>query len=367
MRRGVGLPAKACRSFSTAQPNRFLQKLDAGETIICGEGYLFELERRGWVQVGPFVPEVVLSDPEVVKGLHREFLRAGSDVIEAFTYYGHREKLRLIGKEHLLEPLNRGALELAKEVAAEGDAMVAGNICNTTVWVDNDPESHAEARRQFDEQCQWAAEAGVDFIIGETYDFTGEALAALAAIQAVGLPSVITMAFPNKQFLTRDGHTPSESCQIVKDAGATVVGLNCAMGPGTMVSHLRDVRRDVDGPLAALPVAYRTTPEKPHFQALSQQGSTYTDLDPFVCTRYDFSDFTKDCMDIGIQYIGTCCGGAPHHIRAMAEALGRTPPASAYSPDLSKHYYLGDPEKHKLLRKQNTNYSDTFDGTKKAQ
>jgi len=56
--------------------------------VICGEGYLFELERRGWVSVGAFVPEVVLEAPEAVENLHREFLRAGSDVIEAFTYYG---------------------------------------------------------------------------------------------------------------------------------------------------------------------------------------------------------------------------------------------------------------------------------------
>ena len=59
--------------------------------VICAEGYLFELERRGWLQAGPFVPEVVLDRPEVVRQLHEEFAHAGSDVIEAFTYYGHRE------------------------------------------------------------------------------------------------------------------------------------------------------------------------------------------------------------------------------------------------------------------------------------
>jgi len=64
-----------------------LERLDEG-VVICGEGYLFELERRGWVSVGAFVPEVVLEHPTAVEELHREFLRAGSDVIEAFTYYG---------------------------------------------------------------------------------------------------------------------------------------------------------------------------------------------------------------------------------------------------------------------------------------
>jgi betaine-homocysteine S-methyltransferase len=100
-------------------PNKFLKRLASPDPIICAEGYLFELERRGYVQIGPFVPEVVVNDPEVVKQLHREFVRAGSDVVEAFTYYGHRTKLKLIGKEHLVENLNRTALRLAREIVDE--------------------------------------------------------------------------------------------------------------------------------------------------------------------------------------------------------------------------------------------------------
>jgi len=102
--------------------------------VLCGEGYLFSLEKRGYVQVGPYVPTVVLEHPEAVKELHREFMRCGSDVIVAFTYYGHREKMRLVGREHQLEELNRKAIRIAKEVAAEGDALVAGDICNTNIW-----------------------------------------------------------------------------------------------------------------------------------------------------------------------------------------------------------------------------------------
>src|SRR5262245_65817842 len=67
--------------------------------VICAEGYLFECERRGYLQAGAFVPEVVLDHPEVVEQLHRDFVHAGSDVVQAFTYYGHREKLRLIRSE----------------------------------------------------------------------------------------------------------------------------------------------------------------------------------------------------------------------------------------------------------------------------
>src|SRR5467141_3207986 len=98
--------------------------------VICAEGYLFECERRGYLQAGAFVPEVVLEHPEVVAQLHREFVHAGSDVVEAFTYYAHREKLRLIGREGELEPLNRAALAIAKQVARESGALLGGNIIN---------------------------------------------------------------------------------------------------------------------------------------------------------------------------------------------------------------------------------------------
>src|SRR4249919_1719488 len=109
--------------------------------VVCAEGYLFECERRGYLQAGAFVPEVVLDHPEVVEQLHREFVRAGSDVVEAFTYYGHREKLKVIGKEDILEPLNRQALQIAKEVADESGALLAGDLSNTNAYEPDDAQS----------------------------------------------------------------------------------------------------------------------------------------------------------------------------------------------------------------------------------
>src|SRR4051812_12920380 len=144
-----------------------LERLNDGP-VICAEGYLFELERRGYLQAGAYVPEVVLDFPEQVENLHRDFLRAGSDVIEAFTYYAHREKLRLIGRESELEPMNRQALAIAKKVAAEGDALVAGNICNTNIYEPNNAASAKQVRAMFEEQVGWAVDAGVDLIVAET-------------------------------------------------------------------------------------------------------------------------------------------------------------------------------------------------------
>ncbi len=322
-----------------------LERLDQGP-VICAEGYLFELERRGYLQAGAFVPEVVLEQPGLVASLHREFVHAGSDVVEAFTYYAHREKLRLIGKEELLEQLNRQALSIAKEVAEESGSLLAGDICNTNVFTGE--ESKDTVRPMFEEQVGWAVEAGADFIIGETFAFAGEALVATEVIKQTGLPAVITLAV-HRQPETREGWAPEEACKRLEAAGADVVGLNCIRGPQTMLPMLEAIRAEVSVHVAALPVPYRTTAAEPSFQSLTDadyeglpEGRPFpTALDPFTCNRYEIADFAREAHQIGVNYLGVCCGAAPHHIRSMAEALGRTPPSSRYSADMSKHAFLG--------------------------
>ena len=151
----------------------FAQRLRGG-IILGAEGYVFELERRGYVKAGPYVPEVILDCPDALRQLHREFLRAGADVMVALTYYAHREKLRDVGRADDLEPMNRQAVRIANEIAAEGGALVAGNICNTWCYDPSDPKgSGAVVRAQYEEQLGWAAEEGVDFVISETNDYLG--------------------------------------------------------------------------------------------------------------------------------------------------------------------------------------------------
>jgi len=107
--------------------------------------------------------------------------------------------------------------------------------------------------------------------------------------------------------------------------------------------------------MAALPVPYRTTAEEPTFQSLSDPELELppfpTRLDPFVCTRDEIGEFGIRAYDLGIRYLGVCCGAGPHHIRSLAEALGRRTPASRYSPDMSKHAFLGtDPSLKEINR-----------------
>jgi len=335
----------------TSETTPGLRERLAQGPLICAEGYVFELERRGYLQAGPFVPEVVLEHPEQVQALHEEFVHAGSDVVQAFTYYSHREKMRLVGKEDLLEPINRQALEIASGVAGRNGSLLAGNVCNTNVYDPGDEATYAQVRSMFDEQVGWAANANADFVIGETFRYLGEAELALAAIREAGLPSVITLVVDHDDAM-RDGPALNDACQRLVDAGADVVGLNCSRGPATMVPLLAPLVDAVDAPIAALPVPYRTTTAEPTMQSLrdpwaaavegtEEDRAFPTGLDPFTCTRHEVAEFTTAAAAAGVQYFGLCCGAAPHHVRAMAEALGRTPPASRYSTDMSRHAYFG--------------------------
>tara|TARA_B100001123_G_scaffold131375_1_gene152453 strand:+ start:584 stop:1630 length:1047 start_codon:yes stop_codon:yes gene_type:complete len=327
-----------------------IERLNVGP-VLCAEGYLFAMERRGYLQAGAFVPEVVLEHPEVVTQLHREFIRAGSDVVQAFTYYGHREKLRIIGKEKLLEPLQKNALQIAKDARKEFknlDLLVCGDVANTNVYDPNDKKSSTECQKMFEEQVGWAKEAGVDFIIAETITWVEEMKIALKAIKDAGLIAVCNYSI-KKGDKTRDGYSAGDACKILEDCGADVVGLNCFRGPKMTMKLLPEIREKVSCHVAALPVPYRTTEKQPGFLNQTDPGCNCIPggnafpvaLDNLYCNRFEMAEFAKECTNKKINFIGICCGAEPHHVREMAVALGRKPISYKYYPDMSKHYLHG--------------------------
>src|SRR6266704_1941868 len=300
-------------------PAGIVERLTTG-TVLGAEGYVFELERRGYIKAGPYVPEVVLDFPDAVRQLHREFLRAGSDVIVALTYYAHREKLRHVGREGDLEAMNRHAVRIAREVAQEGDALVAGNVCNTWAYDPGDPSAREAVRVMYAEQLGWAADEGIDFVISETNDYLGEALIALEVIQGLGLPAMVTLATTGPAE-TWDGYDYVEACKILAGHGATIVGLNCDRGAATMLPLIAGIRDQVGCAVAAQPVPYRTSEASPTMESLRAEGAARVfplALDPFSCTRFEMADFAVAARDLGVTYVGICCGAGPHHVRAMA-------------------------------------------------
>jgi betaine-homocysteine S-methyltransferase len=336
-----------------SRPSRTTLAQRLAEGVVVGaEGYVFELERRGYVKAGPYVPEVILDAPDALRQLHREFLRAGSDVMVALTYYAHRDKLRDVGRAGELEQMNRAAVRIANEIAREGGALVAGNICNTWSYDPNDPvASGAVVRAQYEEQLGWAVEEGVDFVIAETYDHVGEALIGLDVCKQLNLPAMVTFASVQPT-MTYDGYEYVDACRILAENGAAIVGLNCSRGPATMLPLLERIRAAVDVPVAAQPVPYRTSPAIPAFESLSSAGGRRMfpiELESFQHTRFEMADFARHARNLGVNYIGICCGAGPHHVRAMAEALGRETPASRYSPAIELHPVLGTGEGEAIM------------------
>ena len=323
---------------------RTLEQRLTEDVILGAEGYVFELERRGYIKAGPYVPEVILDSPDAVIELHREFLRAGAEVMVALTYYAHREKLKILGREGDLEEMNRTAVRIANQVAREGEALVAANISNTWSYDPADPRrTGAIVRAQYEEQLSWAVDEGVDFVIAETNDYLGEALIGVEVCHELGLPAMVTFASVHPTS-TYDGYPYVEACRRAAAAGATIVGLNCSRGPQTMKPLLADLLAAVDAPIAAQPVPYRTSDATPAFESLTATDGSRAfpiQLEPFSCTRFEMAEFARWAQQAGIRYIGICCGGGPHHVRAMAEALGRETPASRYSPAIDLHPVVG--------------------------
>ena len=334
----------------------FVERLNDSEPIVLAGGYLFEVERRGYLTAGEFVPKVALDHPEVLRQVTTDFVRAGSDIALAFTYNGHREKMRIIGEEHLLEPLNREALRIAKSVAEEQSeqlgrkVFLAGNISNSNIFDPEDSSSKEKVRQMYREMVGWAKEEGAELIVAETMYYFEEAKIALEEIQAVGLPSIVNVAvFATGEL--RDGVSPEDACKLLAEAGANVVGTNCFQGPNTIRPILEKISASVgDHPICGMPGTYRTTDEHTTFFNLPDQGNTavlpnertFPDaLESQNSNRYETAEFGEFAASLGAKVIGLCCGASVIHHRELSEKLGKQTYLSKYSPDISKHFMYG--------------------------
>ena len=321
-----------------------LERLKQGPVLGDG-GYLLELEKRGWVRAGPFTPEVAFTNPEALRQLHIEFREAGSEVLQALTFYASRDKLATVGLEDRLEDLNQAAVRIAKDVAGDR-CLVAGNLSLTWMYEADSNAAKDRVRATFDEQLAVQVEEGVDFIIGETFSWLGEALLAVERGKTTGLPVMVTICFENRN-CTMEGKSAAEAAKALVDAGADIDGMNCLRPPEHMLVHLEEMREAVPNAfLAAQPVAYRTPAEKPDFTSLPQFPF---ELDRLQLSRKEMAAYAQRARDIGLNYIGACCGSVAAHIRELARVLGTLPqdqrpwtlnygkPLSAYE------YYDHDP------------------------
>jgi betaine-homocysteine S-methyltransferase len=299
-----------------------LERLNEGPVLGDG-GYLLELEKRGWVRPGPFTPEVAIVYPEALRELHVEFREAGAEVLQALTFYASRDKLATVGLEDRVADINRSAVRVAKEVAGD-QCLVAGNLSLTWMYEQGSASAADRVRHTFDEQLAVQCDEGIDFIIGETFSWLGEALLCVERAKKTGLPVMVTICFENKD-QTAEGKTAAEAAKTLLGAGADIVGMNCLRPPAHTLGAMEQMRKAVDGYLACQPVAYRTPKDKPDFTSLPEFPYA---LDPLQLTRKEMGEYALRAKEIGINYIGSCCGSVAMHVREMARVLGKLPAES---------------------------------------
>ena len=301
------------------------------EGVVLGDGgYLIELERRGYVDSGSgrervgtgrgsgqYTPEVAIEHPEALRELHREFLHAGSQVLQALTFFGTREKLQRAGYGDQTETINIAAVHIAREVAGS-EALVAGSVSRTQLFEREGASAASLVRDLLSEQIRVLQKAGIDFLILETFFHLEEMLIGLECARETQLPVVATMSFRPKMTECSDGHSAAECARAMVAGGADLVGANCEQEPQRMLSLLREMRCAVDVPLAAQPAAFRTTDATPCFTRMPQFPDQ---LETLQVSRQDFVDFARAASTEGISYVGGCCGCNAAYIRALATGL----------------------------------------------
>jgi betaine-homocysteine S-methyltransferase len=298
--------------------------------VLGDGGYLIELERRGYVDSGSgrekvgtgrgsgqFTPEVVVENPDALRELHREFLNAGSQVLQALTFFATREKLSRAGYGKQTEEINLAAVRLAKEVAGE-QALVAGSVSRTQLFEREGAGVADHVRDLFNEQIRLLKDAGVDFLILETFFHLEEMQIALECAEASGIDVLATMSFRPTLEASSDGHSPERCAIAMADAGAIAVGANCEQEPTRMLPVVKAMGEAANLPVIAQPAVFQTMEQTPCFTKMPQFPD---ELETIQVARKEFEDFGRLAVVNRFGYVGGCCGSNAAYIRAMESGI----------------------------------------------
>jgi len=217
----------------------------------------------------------------------------------------------------LNERINSAAVKLARQVAGDR-ALVAGSVSRTQLTEREGMGSLDKSRDHIAEQIRLLKDAGVDFLILETFFHLAEIKVALKCSSDAGLPAVATLSFRPLITQCTDGHTPAECAKVMVDLGAVAVGANCEQEPRRMLPLLREMRAAVNVPIAAQPAAFRTTDD---CHCFTRQPAFPDDLETIQISRREFEEFGRVAKTEGIGYAGGCCGCNPAYIQALADGL----------------------------------------------
>ena len=276
--------------------------------VLC-DGAMGTLLYAKGVFINRCYDELNLSQPDLIRGIHHEYLQAGAEIIETNTFGANSLRLARHGLADRLRDINIAGARLAREAAKSFDVWVAGSVGPLGIRIEPlGKTSYEEARAGFREQIAALIEGGADLLILETFGYLEELHQAILAARDVNpkIP-VISQVTIDEEGNCLDGSTPEDFTPKLVEWGADVIGCNCSVGPVAMLDAIERMRVLTSLPLAAQPNA--GIPR-------SVEGRNI-----YLCSPEYMASYARKFVAAGVRVVGGCCGTTPAHIRVMKSGL----------------------------------------------
>src|ERR1043165_5602322 len=283
----------------------FIQAI-ADEHVYLFDGAMGTMLYSKGVFINKCYDELNVRSPEIVLEVHRQYVKAGAEILETNTYGANRVKLRGFGIEDELRDINMRAAEIARKAAGDG-VYVAGAMGPLGIRIEPyGPTAVDEAREIFREQADALNAAGVDLFILETFSNIAEIEQALCAIRDVCTLPVIAQMTIGTDGRTMFGDTPRTIAQRLDRAGADVIGVNCSVGPDLMLDAIEEIAAVTAKKISCQPNA--GLPREVNGRQMYMASPDY------------MGKYAKRLIHKGVKFIGGCCGTTPDHIKVIADA-----------------------------------------------
>jgi methionine synthase / methylenetetrahydrofolate reductase(NADPH) len=295
----------------------FLTALD-DRVLVCDGAMGTMLYARG-IFINRSFDALNVAQPDLVAEIHQEYVRAGADIIETNTFGANRIKLGPFGLSDKLHAINAQGARIARHAARE-QAYVAGSIGPLGIRIEPWGKTGVdEAQAYFREQAQALLDGGVDLFILETFRDLNEIGAAIDAVRSVtDLPIVAEMTTEDDGS-TLDGTPPERFAPELERRGATLAGVNCSVGPASMLETIERMSAVTRLRLAAQPNAGRPR---------DVEGRNL-----YLCSPEYMGSYARRFIGHNVRVVGGCCGTTPEHIRSIKAAVRSLAPGSDRLPD----------------------------------
>jgi homocysteine S-methyltransferase len=293
----------------------FIQAI-ADEHVYLFDGAMGTMLYAKGVFINKCYDELNLRNPEIVLEVHKQYVRAGAEILETNTYGANRVKLRSFGIEDELRAINERGAALAREAAGDS-VFVAGAIGPLGIRIEPyGPTALDEAREYFREQAAALRDAGVDLFVLETMSNIAEIEQGIFAIRDIcSLPIVAQMTIGNDG-RTIYGDMPRTIAQRLDLAGADVIGLKCSVGPDVMLDAIEEITAVTAKKISAQPNA--GLPREVNGRQMYMASPDY------------MAKYAKRLIHKGVKFLGGCCGTTPEHIKIMADAVRPLSPRRSF-------------------------------------